>query len=145
MPHRDRVFSGPEFGGPEGLGVVVGLKYTTAPEVARRILADCLPGVPAIERTRPTSRGPIRIPDLLLAWDRDPDEVVTLARDLQREEAAHSLSDLLLGRMDGTEDPVVVETLAVRLAPRLYAVPAEAECELTGVARALAPQRPVAP
>ena len=143
MPHRDRIFSARKIGGPEGLQVVVGLKYTTAPEIAARIVARLLPGSVRAGEDRPPSRGPIRIPELLLAWDRNPDEVVALALALREEEAADSLADLMLGRMDGSDDPGEVEALAVRLAPRLHPLPEDAERELEGVTRALESQLPV--
>lgn len=119
MPHRDRIHSGPELGGPDGLTVVVGLKYTTAPEVAARVVARLgLERQPSGgDRDRPASRGPLRVGEFLAAMGTDPTGAVAALQCLAREEGASTLADLVLGRLDGSEDPRAVRALSAQLAP----------------------------
>ncbi|MEZ4648390.1 MAG: FAD-dependent oxidoreductase [Candidatus Eisenbacteria bacterium] len=150
MPHRDHVVSPDEFGGPKGLFVTMGLKYTTAPVVASRVvdrlgLRPDPSGARSIDHPnalppRPTSRGPLRIPDLLASWETETDATLEALQVLREEEAAFGLADLVLGRLDGSEDTDAARELAGRLAARLYTTEAERTAQLQGLERALASQ-----
>ena len=155
MPHRDHVLSPAAFGGPEGLFVTMGLKYTTAPVVASRVVSLLPPsphppsprpqGANLVDEPdalppRPPCRGTIRIHDLLRSWESDEESILRLLRTLREEEAAGTLTDLVLGRMDGSEDPEAARELASRLTSTFCADEKAGAAQLEELERALEAQ-----
>lgn len=94
-------------GGPEGLHSLVGIKYTTAPLVAARAVADVLGGDPAA--ARPDGEPAVRdVPGWseFSAWaGRDPAAAGALVEALVEEESVVKPDDLLLRRTDWGLDP----------------------------------------
>lgn len=111
--------------GPEGLHSLVGVKYTTAPLVAARAVADVLGGAPS--PTTPAESLPVReVPDWTTfgSWaDRDPEAAGVLLDTIVEEESVREPDDLLLRRTDWGLDPRernLAEARVRQLRPKLF-------------------------
>jgi glycerol-3-phosphate dehydrogenase len=111
--------------GPEGFHSLVGVKYTTAPLVAARAVADVLGGEPTL--VGPEDHPPVRdVPGWTafgLLADRDPEAAGTLIDAIVEEESVLEPDDLLLRRTDWGLDPRtrnLAEARVRRLRPKLF-------------------------
>jgi glycerol-3-phosphate dehydrogenase len=103
--HRDH-------GGPEGVASVHGVKYTSAPSSAIAGLESLwgkLP--PRSTQARPPSRGALQAAKLVERAGEDSAKVRAILSDLWTEEWVTSEDELLRGRIDGTEDPLLLAQL----------------------------------
>ncbi|MEJ2539640.1 MAG: FAD-dependent oxidoreductase [Gemmatimonadota bacterium] len=94
-------------GGPKGLVSVSGVKFTTAPRVARQVLAG-------LERRGEVRLGPVssdprpeplRVPETSALRDEDPDRIREWAHVLATTEAAANSDDILFRRAAWGIDP----------------------------------------
>ena len=117
-------------GGPEGLYSLVGVKYTTAPIVAARAVAEILGGEPALTHGGPVLPAVREVPDwtTFALWaDRDPEAAGELVDAIVREESVREPDDLLLRRTDWGLDPrtrSLADARVRQLRPKLFS-PAE--------------------
>jgi len=114
-------------GGPQGLFTVLGVKFTTAPVIANRVLQMAgFGGRPVTEVPRPPAR---EIPDpssFRRTLATTPGKAVEWVRRLVAEESVLSIEDLLHRRTDWAMDPRAereLEPLIRPLIPELGAAP----------------------
>lgn len=125
LAKRPLFHSAADSNGPEGLHSLVGVKYTTAPLVGARAVADVLGGAPS---TTPQSGTlPIRdVPDWTAfgEWaDRDPEAAGVFLDTMVEEESVREPDDLLLRRTDWGLDPRernLAEARVRQLRPKLF-------------------------
>ncbi len=117
MPHRDVWVEVKQL---EGLYASVGLKYTTAPEVARTTCDRVLGKRSLGSGKRPASRGPMSFAIFVEQLERAPASAALNLRQIAAEEGARHLDDLVLRRMDGAQDPEQVLPVARKLAQAVF-------------------------
>ena len=103
LAHQPKLVDHARSGGPQGLFSVSGVKFTTAPEVAARLLrmTGLVPAAPRM--LEPGSPWPLSAATALLTdaarlWSTDADPLRETLRGVRREEAVSSIDDLILRR-----------------------------------------------
>lgn len=102
MAQRDRWLDHAARGGPAGLVSVSGIKYTTAPIVARRALHQVFgTALPVRSGRARTARNSPSVSEIAIALEEDATSAVDALRRLIDEEMVLHLDELILGRLDG--------------------------------------------
>jgi glycerol-3-phosphate dehydrogenase len=121
---RDRIIDHGRHGGPTGLWSIAGIKYTTAPTVAARLL-DRVSEVGRGRSTgscsgRPEPAGrPMEWSDFQALEVSDPEAASRILQRLQDQEAVLFAEDLVLRRTDWANDPAFDPQVVTRVAKTL--------------------------
>jgi len=115
---RDAIVRHRDHGGPDGIVSVHGVKYTSAPSAAVAGLQSLWGQLPSrSSQARPPSRGPLQAAKLVEGVARDSAQVRSVLGEVWADEWVTSEEELLRGRIDGTEDPLLCEQLRRCLDP----------------------------